>query len=117
MAVDDDPVALALVDRFASRRGFDVVLRSGGRDALASMTETRPDVLLVDVQMNEVGGLDLLRTLRGRDSDCPVILMTAHPSVDNAMEAVKLGALDYLSKPLDFDRLRNLLAGVTASME
>jgi len=92
MVVDDEPGILALVDRFASQRGFDVVRRSGGRDALASLTETRPDVLLVDVLMDEVGGLDMLRTLRGRDSDCPIILMTGHPHVDAAMEAVKLGA-------------------------
>jgi len=64
MVVDDEPGILALVDRFASQRGFDVVRRSGGRDALASLTETRPDVLLVDVLMDEVGGLDMLRTLR-----------------------------------------------------
>ncbi len=117
MVVDDDPEILAVLDRFASQFGFDVVRRSGGREALASLTETRADVLLVDVQMNDVGGLDVLRTLRGRDPDCPVILMTGHPSVDNAMEAVKLGALDYLSKPIDFDRLGNLLRAVTASME
>jgi two-component system response regulator HydG len=117
MVVDDDPRILALIDRFASRRGFDVVCRGGGRDALASLTETRPDVFLVDVRMNEVGGLELLRAFRGRDSDCPVILMTGHPSVDNAMEAVKLGALDYLSKPIDFDRLGKLLTGVTESLE
>ena len=117
MVVDDEPGILALVDRFASQRGFDVVRRSGGRDALASLTETRPDVLLVDVLMDEVGGLDMLRTLRGRDSDCPIILMTGHPHVDAAMEAVKLGALDYLSKPIDFDRLGTLLTEVTASME
>ena len=117
MVVDDEPGILALVDRFASQRGFDVVRRSGGRDALASLTETRPDVLLVDVLMDEVGGLDMLRTLRARDSDCPIILMTGHPHVDAAMEAVKLGALDYLSKPIDFDRLGKLLTDVTASME
>ena len=117
MVVDDEPGILALVDRFASQRGFDVVRRSGGQDALASLTETRPDVLLVDVLMDEVGGLEMLRTLRARDSDCPIILMTGHPHVDAAMEAVKLGALDYLRKPIDFDRLGKLLTDVTASME
>jgi two-component system response regulator HydG len=116
MVVDDEPGVLALIERFATQRGFDVLRHGCGRDALASLTETRPDVLLVDVQMDEVGGLDVLRTLRGRDSDCPVILMTGHPSVDNAMEAVKLGALDYLSKPIDFDRLGSLLTGVTATL-
>jgi two-component system, NtrC family, response regulator HydG len=112
MVVDDQPEILVLIDRFARGIGFDVVRQTGGRDALTAFPEARPDVLLVDVQMSEVGGLDVLKTIRALDSDCPVILMTGHPAVDAAMEAVKLGALDYLSKPLDFDRLGALLAGV-----
>ena len=117
MVADDEPGILAVVDRFARSLGYDVVLRAGGRAVLAALQQSPPDVLLVDLQMGEVGGLDVLRTIRGFHSDCPVILMTAHPSVDTAMEAVKLGALDYLSKPLDFGRLGRLLTGVSASMD
>ena len=117
MVVDDEPEILAVIDRFARGLGFDVARHAGGREALASFPEARPDVLLVDVKMSEVGGLDVLKTIRALDSDCPVILMTGHPSVDAAMDAVKLGALDYLSKPLDFDRLGALLAGVRAGID
>ena len=62
--------------------------------------------------MPEVGGLELLKAIRESDPGCQVILMTAEATVESAIEAVKLGALDYLSKPLDFDRLRELLGGV-----
>ena len=62
--------------------------------------------------MPGLGGIDVLRTIRATDPECAVILMTAHASVESAIEAVKLGALDYLSKPLDFDRLRDLLTTV-----
>jgi two-component system response regulator HydG len=117
MVADDEPGILSLVDRFAKGLGYDVVLRAGGHAVLAALQHSTPDVLLVDLQMGEVGGLDVLRSIRGLHSDCPVILMTAHPSVDTAMEAVKLGALDYLSKPLDFGRLGKLLTGVSASMD
>ncbi len=65
--------------------------------------------MIVDLQMPEINGLDVLRTIRELDPDCAVVLMTAHASVDTAIEAVKLGALDYLTKPIDFDRLRDLL--------
>jgi two-component system response regulator HydG len=115
MVVDDEPEILGVIDRFARGIGFDVISQTGGRDALSSFPQARPDVLLVDVQMAEGGGLEVLKTIRSLDSDCPVILMTGRPSVDAAMEAVKLGALDYLSKPIDFDRLGALLAGVRAA--
>ncbi len=62
--------------------------------------------------MPEVGGLDALKAIRAAQPECRGILMTAHAEVDSAIEAVKLGAMDYLSKPLDFDRLGQLLAGV-----
>ena len=68
--------------------------------------------MLVDLQMPEINGLEVLRAIRGVDPECAVVLMTAHASVDSAIEAVKLGALDYLTKPLDFDRLRDLLLTV-----
>src|SRR5581483_9139591 len=60
----------------------------------------------------EVNGLDMLRAIRQSDPSCGVILMTAHATVESAIEAVKLGALDYLNKPIDFARLTELLDGV-----
>ena len=117
MVVDDDPAILAILDRFAKRLGFDVVRQTGGRDAVAAVADARPDVALVDVFMSEVGGLHVLRTIRDLHSDCQVILMTARPCVDTAIEAIKLGALDYVSKPFDFNRLTALLTGVRASIE
>jgi two-component system response regulator HydG len=117
MVVDDDPGILVILDRFAKRLGFDVVGRAGGRDALAALADARPDVALVDVFMSEGGGLHVLRTIRDVHSDCQVILMTARPCVDTAIEAIKLGALDYVSKPFDFSRLTALLTGVRTSIE
>jgi two-component system response regulator HydG len=117
MVVDDEPGVLRLIEHFASGLGFHVVSHTGGGEALASLKKARPDVLLVDVYMGEIGGLDVLRTVRTLNSDCPVILMTGRPDVDMAMEAVKLGALDYLTKPFDFGRLGKLLTGVSASMD
>jgi DNA-binding NtrC family response regulator len=103
---------LTLVQRFAEGGGFEVVTRTGGHALLSELPALKPDVALVDRNMPEVGGLDVLRIIREIDPDCLVILMTADATVDSAIEAVKLGALDYLSKPLDFDRLRELLSTV-----
>jgi DNA-binding NtrC family response regulator len=67
---------------------------------------------LVDLQMPGIGGMDVLRALRAADPNCQVILMTGNATLDTAIEAVKAGALDYLTKPFDFDRLRGLLVTV-----
>jgi DNA-binding NtrC family response regulator len=112
LVVDDEPGILTLLQRFAEGEGFDITTRSGGRALLAELPTLKPDVALLDRNMPEVGGLDILRLIREIDPDCLVILMTAEATVDSAIEAVKLGALDYLSKPLDFARLRELLKGV-----
>ena len=112
LVVDDEPGMLALVQRFAEAEGFDVVTRPGGLALLTELPGLNPDAALLDRNMPEVSGLELLKAIRESDPGCQVILMTAEATVESAIEAVKLGAVDYLSKPLDFDRLRELLGGV-----
>jgi DNA-binding NtrC family response regulator len=117
LVVDDEPAIFEIVERFADEAGFEVVFRSSGREALASFPDVRPDVALVDLQMPELSGIDVLRAIRAADPDCQVILMTGNATVDTAIEAVKAGALDYLSKPLDFDRLHDLLTTVRTEID
>jgi DNA-binding NtrC family response regulator len=109
LVIDDEPGMLALVERAVRSTGFRILSHTSAREALAMLPSERADVALVDLQMPELGGLDVLRAIREAQPQCGVILMTAHASVDSAIEAVKLGALDYLTKPLDFARLQQLL--------
>ena len=109
LVIDDEPGMLALVERVVRSTGFKTILHTSARDALAMLPSERADVALVDLRMPELGGLDVLRAIRQAQPQCGVILMTGHASVDSAIEAVKLGALDYLTKPLDIERLRQLL--------
>jgi DNA-binding NtrC family response regulator len=111
LVIDDEPGILALVERAVRSTGYQVVSHTSARDALAMLPSQRADIALIDLQMPELGGLDVLRAIRQAQPQCGVILMTAHASVDSAVEAVKLGALDYLTKPLDLARLRELLTG------
>jgi len=111
LVIDDEPGILALVERAVRSTGYQAVCHTSARDALAMMPSQRADIALIDLQMPELGGLDVLRAIRQAQPQCGVILMTAHASVDSAIEAVKLGALDYLTKPLDLARLRELLTG------
>ncbi len=115
--VDDEQGILDVVSRFAERAGFDVATCSHGRDAIALIQARRPDLVMVDLRMPEVGGLDILRAIRDVDAHCQAVLMTGYASVDTAVEAVKLGASDYLTKPLDFGRLDQLLSAVRDELD
>jgi two-component system response regulator HydG len=110
--IDDEAGVLRLVGRFARSQGFEVQAYTSPREALNSLAHRPVDVAIVDLRMPEVGGLDVLRALREAHPECQVILMTGHASVETAIEAVKLGALDYVAKPLDFERLGQLLQTV-----
>jgi two-component system response regulator HydG len=115
--VDDEPGILEVVSRFAERLGFSVAVCSSGREAIGVIQTRRPDLVMVDLRMPDVGGLDVLRAIRDVDAHCQAVLMTGYASVDTAVEAVKLGAMDYLTKPLDFGRLEQLLTGVREEIE
>src|ERR1700730_5362715 len=117
LAIDDEPDVLTIVDQFAKRFGFKVVSRTDARAALAELAVLKPDAVIVDLMMPDINGLDVLRAIREIDPTCQVILMTGQSSVDTAIEAVKLGALDYISKPFDLKRLGGLLTGVSKSIE
>ncbi len=117
LAVDDEPAVLGVIDRLARTIGFDVVAASNGREALALLARERAAVVLVDLGMPDIGGLDVLRAIRAGDPGCRVILMTGNASIDSAIEAIKLGAMDYLSKPFDLGRLQQLLASVHEQIE
>ena len=75
------------------------------------------DLAMVDLRMPDVNGLDLLRQIRTTVPGCEVILMTAYAAVDSAVEAIKLGAREYLTKPFDFDRLKQVLEDIRAELE
>jgi DNA-binding NtrC family response regulator len=117
LVVDDNPEVLRLVDRVATEMGFTVVKESDGRAALAMLPVFRPDGAIVDVGLSDIDGLSLLREIKAADPQSQVILMTGAGSIDSAVEAIKAGALDYISKPFDLERLRELLVTVRKSLE
>src|SRR5256885_16162471 len=105
LVVDDEPGIVRLIEKFATNLGFDVRTAANGREALEKLETENVAVALVDLRMPEIDGLEVLRGIRAADAGCHVILMTGHASIDTAIEAIKLGAMDYLSKPFNFDRL------------
>ncbi|HKY20126.1 MAG TPA: sigma-54 dependent transcriptional regulator [Vicinamibacterales bacterium] len=112
LIVDDEETVLDLIARFAEDAGFKVVTCSSGAEALEKLKHQRADVAAVDLRLPDVGGIEVLRAIREADPDCQVILMSGDATIDSAVEAVKLGAIDYLTKPFDFARLTHLLTVV-----
>jgi DNA-binding NtrC family response regulator len=117
IVVDDEQGILDVVSRFARRAGFDVMACSGGREAIALLQTRHADVAMVDLRMPDIGGLDVIRAIREIDPRCQTVLMTGYATVDTAVEAIKLGAMDYLSKPLDFARLEQLLTAIREDLD
>jgi DNA-binding NtrC family response regulator len=117
LVVDDEQGILDVVSRFARRAGFTVVACSGGQEAIEKLETAHADVAMVDLRMPDIGGLDVIRAIRERDPRCQAVLMTGYATVDTAVEAIKLGAMDYLSKPLDFARLEQLLTSIREEIE
>ena len=111
VVIEDEPGMLALVDRAVQSTGFRTIMHTSAREARDCLSSEPADVALVDLQMAELGGLDVLREIHEAQPQCGVILMAAHGSIDTAIDAVKLGALDYLTRPIDVERLQQLLAG------
>ena len=101
---DDSALAQALTDTL-SLSGYEVVNATDGEQALARLDRDQVDMVLTDVQMRPMDGRALLRNLRTRFHELPVLVMTAYGTVEQAVEAMKLGAVDYLAKPFEVDDL------------
>ena len=117
LVIDDEPGMPALVEQLVRTTGFKTITHTNAREALEMLPSEPADVALVDLQMAELGGLDVLREIRLVQPQCGVILMTSDASNESAIEAVKLGALDYLTKPVDCGRLQRLLADARDDVE
>jgi DNA-binding NtrC family response regulator len=117
LIVDDDRAILTLIGTVALREGFDVSTSVDGEEALRQLAAHPSDLVLLDLQMPGVTGLDVLRAIGEVRHGCRVVLMSGHATIDSAVEAVKLGAEDYFTKPFDFPRLRRLLGSVREDVE
>ncbi|HEY0465622.1 MAG TPA: response regulator, partial [Polyangiaceae bacterium] len=105
LVVDDEPAACSALASILKGAGHSVWLASDGQRALEQVELTVPDLILSDLCMPNMSGLDLLRELKRRAIAVPVVLMTASGAVDSAVGAMREGAQDYLTKPLNIDEL------------
>ena len=109
LVVDDEPTVLHLFRRMFDKVGIEVLTAASAAEARRLVAETRPDVAILDLVLPDQTGLQAFQSLKEIDPRLPVIFMTASGNSDTAIEAMKLGALDYLLKPLDFAEVRKLV--------
>ncbi|HSK71515.1 MAG TPA: sigma-54 dependent transcriptional regulator [Pyrinomonadaceae bacterium] len=105
LVVDDEKSQREILEMILSGEGYDVTTASSGEAALKFVADRRFDLVLTDLKMTGMSGLDLLKELTNFDKSIIVILLTAHGSVDSAVDALRLGAFDYLQKPYDREKL------------
>jgi DNA-binding NtrC family response regulator len=114
LVVEDEPAMREVLRMRISKWGFEVLAAGTGREAMAACESHPPDVVICDVVLPDGSGLDLLPGLLGGHEPRPVVMITAHGTIDAAVEALKRGASDFLTKPLDYPKLRAVLDEILA---
>lgn len=114
LVVDDEAPLRRLVSRALEKAGHEVVQAEDGQSALKEVERHTFDAVLSDIAMPGLDGVSLLRAIRERDLDVPVVLLTGNPSVESAMKAVEYGAFEYLTKPVELDRIRSVMSRALA---
>jgi len=108
LIVDDEQTLARSAKAFLADHGYDAEVATSGEKAMELLENLQPDVVFADVRLPGMSGLDLLKRIREFDPVIPVIMVTAYGSIEGAVEAVKLGAFDYVKKPVDLEELKLL---------
>lgn len=105
LIVDDEVEFMETLVKRLSKRGLAVSGVTGGQAALEQLKETSVDIVVLDVKMPGMGGLDTLRAIKNRFGLIEVIMLTGHANMEVAIEGMNIGAFDYLMKPIEIDQL------------
>ena len=112
LLVEDSPSLATVYQGYLEKDHYRTSVAGSGADALEFLEKVTPDVVLLDLVLPDMSGMDVLKTIHEREFSCSVVIITAHGSVDVAIEAMRFGAVDFLSKPFDGARLRVTLNNV-----
>lgn len=106
LLVDDDSAFRRVMSGELRRLGHEVVTAASGEEAVARVEQWEPEIVLLDLRLPGIGGLEALKAIRGRSASIEVIMLTGHGSIDSAIESVREGAFDYVTKPCPLDELQ-----------
>jgi len=105
LIVDDEPSNRNILSQELIHEGYSVVAASDGREALSKVESSRPDLIILDYMMPDLSGLEVLKELRKRENDAPVVMITAYGTMERAVEAMKEGAYDFITRPFEPDHI------------
>jgi two-component system response regulator RegA len=105
LIVDDDETLLSVLSRVMSRRNFKVFTATTGKQALELCEQEEPEYISLDLKLVEETGIQLIPKLKALNPNCKIVMLTAYASIATAVDAIKLGAHQYLCKPVDADQL------------
>ncbi len=117
VAIDDDPLSLELVREALETEGLEIFTAGNAGSGLDLVVHKQPQIVLVDLRLPDVSGMDLLERILEVDPGTDVILITAHHSTESAVEAIRKGAYDYLDKPISIARLRQRVGDLIAEIQ
>jgi DNA-binding NtrC family response regulator len=115
LLVDDEPEFTRVLSERIQSRGVDVDTAASGREALEKVKNRSYDAIVLDLSMPEMDGLETLRRLVADHPDLQVILLTAHATLEKGIEAIKIGAMDFLEKPAEIQRLMDKIRQAQAN--
>jgi len=105
LIADDDETSRRVFGHFVSKMGYEARMANDGRECVNTMTEERPDVVLLDINMPVLDGFEVMLHAKSQKDNTPIIIITASHDIPSAVKCIKLGAFEYLTKPLNIDRL------------
>src|SRR5580698_3072827 len=117
LAIDDDAKNLEIISLALQRPGLEIITSQDPEEGFEIFLRVRPKIVLLDLVMPKVSGIEILERIVSVDPGVDVILITAHYSAESAVEAIQKGAADYLTKPIEIDKLRSRIASLAAEAE
>src|ERR1700689_2951586 len=117
LIVDDEPNLRKILSAQLSRDGYEVMTAEDGEQGLAMLKEHHIDLVITDLKMPKVDGMTLLKRALELEPELPIVLITAHGTIDTAVEALKSGAFDFVTKPFDKDEVRQIVAKALKTRE
>ena len=100
LIVDDEKSIIETLSSILEDEGYDVVTASSGEKGLKMFSKYNPNIILLDIWMPDMDGIETLKQIRAKDKDVSIIMISGHSNIDTAVQAIKLGAYDFLEKPL-----------------
>ena len=117
LIIDDEKLLLSSLKKALSRDGYRILTATNGRDALDCFEKNNPDLVLLDVKLPDIDGMQVLKKIKEMDSNSAIIVMTAFSGIKGAVEAIRLGAYDYIAKPFDIEELEFIISRCVESQK